>query len=137
MNDTPPTRPSSTGRELLDVALAQLLEDARVYDLAVESFNEHLANHRERRDLHDLPVRESISGNDAFETACHGDRESLASLLSTMLDQAHLDSAVRRHPRIYPIHLEAVEHLEIARERLIYTLEETLQLLAGTTNSFD
>ena len=122
-----PTSP--TDRELLDVALAQLVEDARTYDEAVESYNVHLANHRERRDLHDLPLREPITAHEALESALDGDREALASVLSTVLDETHLDSAVRRHPRVYPIHLEAVEHLEIARRQLVTTLEEALRHL--------
>lgn len=118
---------SITNNQLLDTALAQLAEDARLYDAAVESFNTHLENHRDRRDLHDLPRRERITDHDAFEVAIDGDRDGLERVLEDILDRGHLDSKVRRHPRVYPIHLEAIEHLEIARDRLVATLEAALR----------
>lgn len=123
---------SPSDRERLETALAQVAEDAQLYDEAVESFNTHLINHQDRRGLHDLPTREPITKHQAFESALTGDRESLSQLLSNVLDRAHLDSAVRRHPRVYPIHLEAIEHLEIAREQLVGTLESALWHLNAT-----
>ena len=120
---------TSPGHALLELALAQLAEDARVYNKAVRSFNTHLENHRDRRDLHDLPRRRPVTDLETFEEAVDGDREALECLLSHVLEGAHLDSAVRRHPRVYPIHIEAVEQLEIARNQLVSTLEEALRHL--------
>ena len=129
MDKRPSTQSSLTDRELLDTALGQLAEDAQVYDAAIESFNTHLENHRDRRDLHDLPLREPLNTHPMFETALGGDRDALESVLATVLDRAHLDSEVRCHPRVYPIHLESIEHLEIARDQLVATLEDALRYL--------
>lgn len=120
---------ASPHRELLHSALLQLEEDARMYDVAVESFNTHLENHRERRDLHDIPRRAPIREHDGFDAAVGGHRDAIESMLAELLSRVHLDSAVRRHPRAYAIHLEAVEHLEIARDQLVITLEATLRHL--------
>lgn len=131
MDERHADRPSPTAGELLATALAQLAEDAREYNAAIASYNTHLDNHRERRDLHDLPFRERITAHPAFDAALTGDPDAIEALLAELLDRAHLDSAVRRHPRAFAIHLEAVEHLEIAREQLVRTLEEALQHLAA------
>lgn len=117
---------SASDRPHLSSALEQFRQDCRLYNEAVGSYNTHLENHRERRDLRDVPFRAPVTAADAFEDAVEGDREALEALLSTLLDEAHLDSQLRRHPRTYPIHLEATEHLEIARDRLVATLEDAL-----------
>ena len=127
MDERHETQPSSTDRERLELALAQITEDAHLYDEAVASYNIHLENHRERRDLHDLPLRQPITDDETFQRGIDGDRESLERVLSTLLDRIHFDSAVRRHPRVFPIHLEAVEHLDIARDRLVRAIEDALR----------
>lgn len=129
MDDRQANTSSASDREHLDVVLAQLAEDARLYDLAVESFNAHLENHLDRRDLHDLSYRTPITEHEAYEAARSGDRVAIEAVLEDLFEQQTLDSAVRRHPRIYPIHEEAVEHLEIARRRVVRTLESALQFL--------
>lgn len=121
-----PQRDRSSTGYLLDSALAQIREDSRLYNEAVGSYNTHLENHRNRRDLQDLPFREPITANDAFEDAMDGHPSAIEALITALIDEAHLDSDLRRHPRTYPIHLEAVEHLQVAREQLISTLEEAL-----------
>ena len=130
MDERRETQTSSTDRERLELTLAQITEDAHLYDEAVASYNVHLENHRERRDLHDLPLRQPITDDETFQRGLDGDREALERVLSTLLDRVHLDSAVRRHPRVFPIHLEAVEQLDIARSRLVRTLEDALRRLA-------
>ncbi len=129
MDERQANHSSTPHNKLFELALDQLAEDARAHDKAVRSFNTHLENHRERRDLHEVPIREPVTAHEAFEPALEGDREAIESLLDDMIDRAHLDSAVRRHPRVYPIHLEAVEHLEIARDQLVSTLEASLRHL--------
>lgn len=118
---------SRPDHSLLRSALDQIEEDSRLYNEAVGSYNTHLNNHRDRRDLHDLPYRDPIAAHGAFDDALNGDRAAIEAVLTHLLNQPHLDSQLRRHPRTYPIHIEATEHLEIARERLIATLEEALQ----------
>lgn len=110
----------------LHSGLEQLQEDCQLYNEAVGSYNTHLDNHRDRRDLHDLPFRASIAAHDACGAALDGDPAAIDTLLTYLLDQAHLDSQLRRHPRTYPVHTEAVEHLQLARDQLISTLEEIL-----------
>lgn len=117
---------SSTDQIILQSALDQFQEDCHLYNEAVGSYNTHLDNHRDRRDLHDIPFRVPISTNEEFEGAIDGDRPAIEALLAHLIDQAHLDSQLRRHPRTYPIHDEATEHLEDARGQLITTLEEAL-----------
>lgn len=97
------------------------------YNEAAGSYNTHLTNHRERRELHDIPLRQPITARDEFSYALDGDAVAIEDLITYLIDQAHLDSQVRRHPRTYPIHVTATEHLEHAREQLISTLEETLR----------
>lgn len=118
---------SPDAQTLLQSALDQFHEDCLLYNETVGSYNTHLDNHRERRDLYDLPFRAPITAHDAFNGASNGDRAAIEALLDHLIDQAHLDSQLRRHPRTYPIHVEAVEHLQLAREQLITTLEELLQ----------
>lgn len=119
----------ATGDPVLQSGLDQFREECYLYNRAVGSYNTHLANHRERRSLHDLPFRPPITAHDQFEAALAGEREALEAVLAHLIDGAHLDSRVRRHPRAYPIHREAVDHLEVAREQLVATLEETVQRL--------
>ncbi len=118
---------SRTPGTLLQSALDQFREDCRLYNEAVGSYNTHLDNHRDRRDLHDVPYRTPITAHDAFDDALDGDPSAIEALLTHLLDQAHLDSQLRRHPRTYPIHVEAVDHLRMAREQLVTTLEEALR----------
>ena len=125
-NDRYRNEPHRT-RPLLESALEQFREDCRLYNEAVASYNTHLDNHRDRRDLHDVPFRAPITAHDAFEDAGDGDRAAIESLLAHLLDQSHLDSQLRRHPRTYPIHVEASEHLQLARDQLVTTLEAALQ----------
>lgn len=120
-------RGQSSAGPLLQSALDQVREDCLLYNEAVGSYNTHLDNHRDRRDLHDVPFRPPVTAHDAFADALDGDRDAIEALLAHLIDQAHLDSRLRRHPRTYPIHIEAVEHLQIARERLATTLEEALR----------
>ena len=127
MDERHETQPSSTDHERFELALAQIVEDAHLYDEAVASYNVHLENHRERRDLHDLPVRQPVTEDETFQEGIDGDREALERVLSALLDRVHLDSALRRHPRVFPIHLEAVEHLDIARDRLVRAIEDALR----------
>lgn len=119
-NQTAPDDPQ------LSSGLDQLREDCLLYNEAVGSYNSHLDNHLDRRNLHDIPFRDSITANGACEAALGGDPESIEDLLTDLIDKAHLDSQLRRHPRTYPIHTEAVEQLQIARDQLISTLEELL-----------
>lgn len=109
---------------LLESAVHQLQEDSLLYNEAVGSFNTHLDNHRERRDLHDIPFREPISPGDEFSAVITGDAAAIEALIETLIDDAHLDSQVRRHPRTYPIHVNAVKHIRLAREQVVSTLEE-------------
>ena len=118
---------SASGTSLLQSALDQFREEYRLHEEAVESYNEHLDNHRDRRDLHELPAREPVAAHDAYEPALDGDPAAIDALLTHLIDRAHLDSQVRRHPRTYPVHVEAVEHLEIARDQLVGTLEEAFR----------
>jgi exonuclease VII small subunit len=127
--------PPITGDPHLESALKQLQEAARCYNRAVGSYNTHLDNHQERRDLHDVPFRVPISACDAFPAAKFGERAALETLLEHLLDQAHLDSQLRRHPRAYPIHVEAVEHLELARDDLVTALEDALRRIDATADS--
>ena len=115
---------ASTAQSLLQSALDQFLEDCRLYNTAVGSYNTHLDNHRERRELYDLPFRAPLTAHPAFERATNGDRDAIEALLTHLIDEEHLDSQLRRHPRTFPIHDEAVEHLQIARDQVITTLEE-------------
>ena len=96
----------------------QLRQDCLVYNEAVGSFNRHLGNHRERMDLTDIPYREPVR--------TPSNRRQMRTLLDRLLDEVHLDSLVRRHPRTVPIHEEALEHVELARSQLIRTLETEL-----------
>lgn len=112
---------------LLDSALAQAREDVGLYNEAVGSYNSHLDNHREMRGLHGIPDRSPITAHDAFDEAIDGDPAALERLLAHLLDHAHLDSQLRRHPRAQPVHLEATEQLHMARDQLVTTLEEALQ----------
>lgn len=107
-------------------ALEQFYQACREYNKAVGSYNTHLDNHRDRRDLYDISFRAPITAHDAFSAALEGDHDAIESVLEHLLDQAHLDSEVRRHPRTYPIHREAVEQLEMARADLITALEDAL-----------
>lgn len=109
---------------LLQSAIAQLKEESLLYNEAVGSYNTHLENHRERRDLHDIPFREPIAVMDEFSAVITGDAAAIDALIADLLDQAHLDSQIRRHPRTYPIHIDAVEHLQLARGQVVSTLEE-------------
>lgn len=129
MNERNRPQASSTDRERLDAALMQIVEAATVYDQAIASYNEHLENHRDRRDLHDLTRRQPVADMERFQSAIDGNREAIEAILSAMFDQSQLDSSVRCHPRVYPIHLEAVEHLEIARDQLVRALEGALRCL--------
>lgn len=127
----PDTGEGSPARHRLLSALDQVREDARLYNEAVGSYNSHLDNHREERDLQDLPFREPITAHRAYDDAAVGDRLAIEDLLTHLLDQAHLDSQLRRHPESLPIHHEAAEHLRIARRQLVTTLEEALLHLDG------
>lgn len=118
------SRSTSQTGPLLESALDQFNEDCRLYNRALGSYNTHLDNHRDRRDLQDIPFRAPITAHDAFEDTLDGDCDAVESLLDHLIDQAQLDSQLRRHPRTYPIHVEATEQLEIAREQLVRTLEE-------------
>jgi hypothetical protein len=121
--------PQSRADPLLGSALDQFEEECYPYNRAVGSYNTHLDNHRERRSLHDLPFRAPIGTHDGFEGTLAGEPAAVETLLESLLDEAHLDSQVRRHPRTYPIHREAVDHLAFARDQVVATLEETLQHL--------
>lgn len=116
----------ATRNPRIDLALDQLREEVRWYDRAVASFNEHLENHRDRRDLDDLPFREPITENEEYEAVLAGEPAAIETLLHALLREAHLDSRVRRHPRTYPIHEEAVDHLAVARDEVVSTLEGVL-----------
>lgn len=117
---TAPTSPQ------LSSGLDQVREDCLLYNEAVGSYNTHLDNHRDRRELDDIPFRDAITAHGACDAALAGDPEAIEALLTDLIDTAHLDSQLRRHPRTYPIHTEAVEQLQIAREKLVSTLEEIL-----------
>lgn len=121
-----PSEQTASVNPLLQSALEQFREECYLYNEAVGSFNTHLDNHRDRRDLHDVPFREPITAHEAFGPALEGNPDAIDALITYLIDQGHLDSRVRRHPRSYPVHVEAVEHLELAREPLVSTLEEAL-----------
>ena len=129
-SDRPPSRPTIADPHLQS-AIDQFREECYPYNRAVGSFNTHLDNHRERRSLGDLPFRVPIAAHEGFEGALAGERVAIETLLARLLDEIHLDSDVRRHPRTYPIHREAVDQLAFARDQLVTTLEETLQYLDG------
>lgn len=112
-----------TDEFLLATALAQCGEHGSAYDEAVDSYNDHLENHRERRDLHDLPPRSRVSAHEAFDDALDGDRAAFERLLDHLLEQERLDSQLRRHPRTYPIHRETTAQLRVARDQLVGSLE--------------
>lgn len=124
--DDPSRSTSPSARPLLQSALDQLREECRLYNQAIDSYNTHLDNHRDRRDLHDVPFRAPVIAHDAYDDALAGDRAAVEPLLSRLIDQAHLDSHLRRHPRTYPIHVGAGEHLRMARDGLVGSLEEAL-----------
>lgn len=106
----------------LELVYGQLEEDILPYNQAVGSFNMHLNNHRERRDLYDLSYRDPV-------TAVPANEQEMRDLLARLNGEVHLDSTVRIHPRTYPIHEEAVQHLEIARDALKGTLEDGLRTI--------
>ena len=87
---------------LLEAGLDQFREECFLYSRAVGSYNTHLANHRERRDLYDIPFRAPVSAHDRFDAACRRERAATETLLADLIDEAHLDSELRRHPRTYP-----------------------------------
>lgn len=118
---------STTPATLLQSALEQFREETRLYNEAVGSYNTHLHNHRDRRDLHDLPFRDPITAYDAYDAALDGDPAAVEALVTHLVDEAHLDSQLRRHPRTYPIHVEAAEQLELARDQVVGTLEAALR----------
>lgn len=97
----------------------QLRLECLAYNRVVGSFNSHLRAYRDRLHLDDLPYREPVT--------VPGDIDEMEALLAFLLDQVYLDSRVRRHPRIAPVHLEAVEQIELARRQLISTLEGEVQ----------
>lgn len=119
--------PVPAANPLLESALAQIREDVQLYNEAVRSYNTHLDNHRDLRGLHGIPDRSQITSHDVYDDAIDGDRAALERLLAHLIDQAHLDSQLRRHPRAQPVHLEATEQLHMARNQLVTTLEESLQ----------
>lgn len=125
---------SSTGTDdpRLRSMLEQVRDDVKLYNLAVGSYNTHLSNHRELRGLHDIPFRTPVSAHDDFDAALSGDRDAIEGVLTHLLDQVHLDSQLRRHPRTYPIHVEAVEQLEMARDQVVTTLEDALYRIRET-----
>lgn len=125
---------TSAAEPRLQTGLEQIREQALVYNRAVGSYNTHLDNHRDRRGLHDIPFREPVTANDAFDDAVKGDPASIESLLTDLIDQAHLDSELRRHQETFQIHIDACDHLRIARTQLITTLEETLHQLRDTVD---
>lgn len=106
--------------------LEQIREDTQLYNQAVGSYNIHLDNHRERRGLTSVDFRNPLHAHDAYESALEGDRKALQALLGHLLEEEKRDSRVRRHPRAYPIHREAIEHLAMARDQVRKTIEETL-----------
>ena len=111
-------------RYLIGSAREQLEFDCRLYNEAVGSYNTHLGNHRERRDLFDIPYRRPITAHGSFDEARVGDPAAIDSLITELIDQAHLDSQLRCHPRVHPIHREATDQLAAARKQLIATLED-------------
>lgn len=119
-------RTESAAGLLLESALEQCREACHLYNEAVGSYNTHLDDHRDRRDLRDVPFREPVTAHEAFEDALDGDPEAIDALIASLIDEAHLDSRLRRHPHASPIHLEATEQLQIARDRLVCRLEEAL-----------
>ena len=121
--ESQPDRTAPPPEILVQSALDQFTEDCRVYNDAVGSYNSHLDNHRELRELTDLPFRDPITAHPDFEDARNGNRAAIDSLLTHLLDGVHLDSQLRRHPRTFPIHDEAVEHLQIARNEVVTSLE--------------
>ena len=116
MTDTASQNLTETGTDRF--VYEQLRQECLAYNRAIGSFNRHLNNHRDRMDLHDLPYRRPV---DTPETP-----SEMRHLLEYLLGQVHFDSQVRRHPRIVPIHEQAVEHVEIARRQLLSTLEDEL-----------
>lgn len=131
MTEREPSHPDGIGeakrdRFLITSAVAQLREDSRAYNAAVGSFNTHLERHRDRRELADIPFREPVSAHDAFEGALSAERSDVERLLESLVGQTHLDSQVRRHPDVHPIHREAVTYLRITRAEVVSTLETLL-----------
>lgn len=116
---TDTTSTSPTDPTAADLGYAQLHEECLAYNQAIGSFNQHLDNHRDRMKLHDIPFRDPVCTPETTG--------EMRALLAELLDRAHLDSQVRRHPRTAPIHAEAVEQLEIARSQLRSTLETELE----------
>lgn len=112
---------TATNRELSadHFVFDQLRLECMAYNRTVGSFNGHLQAYRDRLHLEDIPYREPV--------AVPTDIDEMEALLEFLLDQVYLDSRVRRHPRIAPIHLEAVEQMELARRQLLTTLEGEVQ----------
>lgn len=125
----------TTDDPLLRSALDQFHDACFSYNEAIGSYNTHLDNHRERRDLYDVPFRTPISAHEDLDAALRGDEAAIESVLEDLIDQAHLDSQVRRHPRVFPIHIEAVDHLELARAELVSTLEDALHRIHSAETS--
>ena len=107
-------------------AIDQFREDTFMYDQAVDSYNQHLRNHRDSRNLQDIPARVSIQDHTAFKDVLRGNPVAIKTVIDDMIAQGYADSHLRRHPRVFPIHLEACEQLEMARTQLITTLEQAL-----------
>lgn len=133
MTEREPSRPDGIDqaereRFLITSSIAQLREASQAYNAAVGSFNTHLERHQ---DLAAIPFREPVSAHDAFEGALSAERPDVERLLESLLDQTHLDSQVRRHPDVHPIHREAVTYLRITRAEVISTLETLLLQLDG------
>ena len=125
--------PSNYGQ--FETACEQFREYCYLYNEAIGSYNTHLDNHRDRRALHDVPFRSPITAHDSFDDAIAGDFDAMQNLLTHLLNESHKDSSLRCHPRTYPIHIEACEHLQIAREQLISILEEILLLSRTDENT--
>lgn len=100
----------------------QLHEECLAYNRAIGSFNHHLSNHRERMGLEDIPYRAPIQTPTTVD--------EMQRLLTHLLAQPRLDSQVRSHPNTVPIHEEAIEHIEIARDQLVATIEDAIQASA-------
>ena len=105
-------------------AVAQIREDALAYNRAVGSYNRHLKNHRDRRGLHDLEYRRPLTDAGVMG----GDPGAIDDAIDDLIAESYHDSALRRHPRQYPIHLEALEHLCVARHALLTTLEDVREI---------
>lgn len=102
-----------------DVLWAQLEEDTKEYDNAVESYNEHL-------DGHELDERETFSDHEQYEKVVDGAVSHIDDVIRELVAEGYRDSKLRRHPDTDPVHIEACKQMAAARQELIETMDDIM-----------